>query len=559
MPSTRRPRSVTPLVSVLLALALTPGVACRRASPAGSLGSESSVGGEHEVTSSACEGQPLVADLPFELPEAEDPLRCTELTLADPVPLPTQASCAALPREERAACVAEVRGRARAERLLAEAQAAATASDWPLAITKLEAAVDLSSAADLLAALGWGRYRANRWCDETQDRADLEATLDNAEEGASEAPVADLCVRRASLHQAAEELGTAIDGAPSREHLATWELHRAEVALALGATDDALRSARVAVCAHDDRAGRELLGTLLFRLGHRVGTSDAREALRLYLASLAVAPNPERRAYVDEVVAALRGGFALEAEAPASPARLLPTVDALCTELVLANMNEPVEPAELPEGLCEVGEWDEVGLMRGDDLDVHFHVTTLTVQDPELSDGPMSTTYLVARTARGVNVLLELGRDHGDSRQHNAFVTDIGTSYHFDNPDAPLVVTWSVGEAEAYDCTWQSRASRQLAVCALLDGTPGCFAKAELGPTEYTSDSMLPTIQESLGNCTDEDYAEPMPPLPSEFRPRYDVDVTSQELVAVRAEDGARRCLPLRETLSPLRPSAAAR
>ena len=162
-----------------------------------------------------------------------------------------------------------------------------------LAITKLEAAVDLSSAADLLAALGWGRYRANRWCDETQDRADLEATLDNAEEGASEAPVADLCVRRASLHQAAEELGTAIDGAPSREHLATWELHRAEVALALGATDDALRSARVAVCAHDDRAGRELLGTLLFRLGHRVGTSDAREALRLYLASLAVAPNPE--------------------------------------------------------------------------------------------------------------------------------------------------------------------------------------------------------------------------------------------------------------------------
>ena len=125
--------------------------------------------------------------------------------------------------------------------------------------------------------------------------------------------------------------------------------------------------------------------------------------------------------------------------------------------------------------------------------------------------------------------------------------------------EAPLVVTWDEGESEAYDCNWQGRASRQFSVCALLDETPRCFAGADLGPTEYVSDSFLPTVQESLGNCDDADYAEPIQPDPSEFRPRYDVQVTAQELVATRAEDGAMLCLPLRETLSPLRPSAAAR
>lgn len=553
MPTRHRPRS-TPLFVALLTLILMPGLACRGANPETTEDPEASSGSELEVGPSACEGQPLVADTRFELPEVEDPLLCTELIIPEPVPLPTTASCAELPREERLGCVAEVRGRARAARPLAEGLAAATANHWPEAIAKLEAAALLTNAPDVLAEVGRARFLANRWCDQTQDPMDL----DSGDPDAELSPVAELCTRRASLHQAASELSAAVEAAPSRELLALWELHHAEVALALGETGEALQSARVSVCMHDEPAARELFGSLLWREANRVGLSDPADALRLYRESLAVAPNPERQMHADAVAAAFEGVFQLEAASPVSPRESYTDMDALCTGLVLANMNEPVEPEELPEDLCEAGEWVEVSVARGDDFEVQFHVTTLTVGNPEMYDGRVATVYLVARTRRGVNVLLQLGTEHGDSRMHSSFAGSIDIANLSDIPDAPLVVTWDAGEAEAYGCNWHARASTQLALCALLEGTPRCFAGADLGPTEFTSDSMLPTVQESLGNCDDADYAESVQPDPSEFRSRYSVEVTAQELVATRP-DGAMVCLPLRETLSPLRQPAAGR
>ena len=93
-------------------------------------------------------------------------------------------------------------------------------------------------------------------------------------------------------------------------------------------------------------------------------------------------------------------------------------------------------------------------------------------------------------------------------------------------------------------------------MCGLVEGAPRCFATADLGPAEYTSDSMLPTIQESLGNCDEGSY-EPPPRRPSDFRASFQLEVTEQEIVATRGSDDAMLCLPLRETLSPLRQPAA--
>jgi hypothetical protein len=365
-----------------------------------------------------------------------------------------------------------------------------------------------------------------------------------------------LCTQQTSLHQALEELEVASNAAPSVEQRAAWEHQRAQVSVALGEADDALEAERRSLCARDDAAVREALAGLLTGLAHRAGPNAPDEAIRLYREAHALAPTPEREAFVRDVLAMRGQRFTLEAAPAVEPPGFFPTVDALCQALVLRDLSEPVDPSELPDDLCEVSDWDDVGLARGEAQEVLFRVALLSVRNLELYDGPVQANYLVARSSRGVNVLLYLGQDHGDSRTHNAFVGSVATSFLSDLPDAPLVVAWDAGEAEAYDCDWQSRASTTAAVCALLDGTPRCFAVADLGPAEYTSDSMLPTVQESLGNC-EEAGGEPPPREPRDFRPRFQLDVNAQELAVTREGDGAMLCLPLRETLSPLRQPAA--
>jgi tetratricopeptide (TPR) repeat protein len=541
-----------------LTLSLLPTMACGGGSPgAAGDGPEATTGDEVEVGPSACEGQVLLTEASPQVAAPEDPLRCDELSTPAPVPLPTTASCRALGAEERAVCTARVRARARVTHPLGEARAAALASNWPEAIAKLEAAVVIVvDEPDVLAELGWARFRAREWCMATQDSEALEAERDSPSDGGEPSAIAVLCTGQVSLHQALEELELAANAAPSLELRATWEHQRAQVSAALGEEGDAAQAARRSLCARENPEVREMLAAQLWNTANRLGPAAPEESIGLYRQALMLAPSPEREEFVRDVLAVLGQPISFEAAPPVQPQAFFPSVEALCQALVLRDMTEPVDPSELPEDLCEVSDWDEVGLTRGEEVDVQFHAAVLTVQSPELYDGPVQTNYLVARSSRGVNVLLYLGQDHGDSRRHNAFVGSVATSYNVDNPNAPLVVTWDEGEAEAYDCDWQSRASTTWAACALVDGAPRCYAVADLGPAEFTSDSMLPTIQESLGNCDEGSYQPPQH-QPSDFRPLFSLEVTAQELAATRVSDGAMLCLPLRETLSPLRQPAA--
>lgn len=555
------PRCTTTfLFTVALTLSLVPTFACGGGGPTGSVDDpEGTAGDEAEVDPSACEGATLMASASPELPPPEDPLRCDELSPPPVAPLPTAASCRALAADERSVCSDRVRVRSRMARPLAEGRAAVAASNWPEAVAKLEAALAIADGEpDVLAELGWARFRAGQWCAATQDVDALEAERETPSDGGAPSPVVVLCTRQVSPHQAVEELELAAGAAPSVELRATWEHQRAQVSAALGEEADAWEAARRSLCAREDAVVREDAAAMLWRGANRVGANAPDEAVGLYRQAFLLAPTAEREEFVRDLLAVLRQRFSLDEAPPVQPQQFFPSVEALCQALVLRDMTEPVDPSELPEDLCEVSDWEEVALARGEQVEVQFRTAVLRVTNPEMYDGPLQTSYLVARSSRGVNVLLYLGQDHGDSRRHNAFVGSVTTSNDADNSEAPLVVRWVAGEAEAYDCDFVSRASTTVAMCGLVEGAPRCFATADLGPAEYTSDSMLPTIQESLGNCDEGGY-EPPPRQPSDFRANFDLEVTAQELAATRASDGAMLCLPLREALSPLRQPAAGR
>ena len=553
------PRCITTfLFTAAFSVSLLPTFACGGGTPAASADDpEGTAGDEAEVGPSACEGSTLMASASPELPPVADPLRCEELSPPPVAPLPTATVCRALAAEERPACTDRLRARSRMARPLAEGRAAVLASNWPEAVAKLEAALAIADGEpDVLAELGWARFRAGQWCAATQDSEALDAERESPSDGGAPSPVAVLCTRQVSPHQAVEELELAAGAAPSVELRATWEHQRAQVSAALGEEADAWEAARRSLCAREDAVVREDAAAMLWRTANHVGASAPADAVGLYRQAFLLAPTAEREEFVRDLLAVLRQRFSLDTAPPVQPQQFFPSVEALCQALVLRDMTEPVDPSELPEDLCEVSDWDDVGLARGEEVDVLFRAARLTVRNPELYDGFVQTNYLVARSPRGVNVLLYLGQDHGDSRVHNAFVGSVASSYNYDNPDAPLVVTWDSGEAEAYDCDFVSRASTTAAVCGLVEGAPRCFATADLGPAEYTSDSMLPTIQESLGNCDEGSY-EPPPRRPSDFRASFQLEVTEQEIVATRGSDDAMLCLPLRETLSPLRQPAA--
>jgi tetratricopeptide (TPR) repeat protein len=542
-----------------LTLSLLPTMACGGGSPgAAGDGPEATTGDEVEVGPSACEGQVLLTEASPQVAAPEDPLRCDELSTPAPVPLPTTASCRALGAEERAVCTARVRARARVTRPLGEARAAALASNWPEAIAKLEAAVVIVvDEPDVLAELGWARFRAREWCMATQDSEALEAERDSPSDGGEPSAIAVLCTGQVSLHQALEELELAANAAPSLELRATWEHQRAQVSAALGEEGDAAQAARRSLCARENPEVREMLAAQLWNTANRLGPAAPEESIGLYRQALMLAPSPEREEFVRDVLAVLGQPISFEAAPPVQPQAFFPSVEALCQALVLRDMSEPVDPSELPEDLCEVSDWDEVGLTRGEEVDVQFHAAVLTVQSPELYDGPVQTNYLVARSPRGVNVLLYLGEDHGESRSHNAFVGSPPSPY-IESADAPLVVTWDV---------WGSGSLRvRLAVLAPAPPGQPCAGwwrerraaspPPTSGPPSTPATRCCATMEQSLGKLRRLELprAQRQPRrLPSSFA----LNVTAQELAATRESDGAMLCLPLRETLSPLRQPAA--
>lgn len=503
---------------------------------------------------SACEGHVLLDQTPREDPAPPDPLRCAELTPMPLVPQPTPAMCRALPSAERAPCLARLRARSRVVAPLDAARSAATRHDWVAALNGFEAALErLPGEPDLLAELGWARFHAATWCRQTQDVGLLQ---DQLEAPTGPDPVTVLCTRRVAIPRAQQELAAAVSAAPTVAQRALWQQWSAQVALGVGEEAEAFEAARRSLCALEDTAARQLVGDLLSRAGHRAGPDAPEEAITLYGQSMLVHPTPEKQDYVANISAEHGAGFSISAPpSPPEPPHFYPDIPSLCAALVGRQLTEPASPEEVSHAPCETSDWEDVGIGRGERLDVPFTVAVMRAESPERYHGMSAAKYLVARSPRGLNVLLMLGREHGDDRQYHMSVGSIVTTPHRHSPDAPLSVSWEVGEAHADGCGWDTAATRHVTLCALVDGVPRCFAWANLGRAEFASDSLPPTADQALGRC-DSVVQRPRERRYATFRPRYDLTLTEQELVATRVRDGAMLCLPLRETLAPLREPA---
>ncbi|MBK6580524.1 MAG: hypothetical protein IPG17_31075 [Sandaracinaceae bacterium] len=545
----------TRALASVLALALLPSAGCGRGGSATGGGHpDDTAGSEASVVPSACEGQVLMTSAVEDSPPPEDPLRCDDFVSREYEALPTAAWCRSLPAAARASCGRRVRTRARLALPLREAREARLLESWPLALDRWEAVLEMAPAEpDVLYELGESRYRAWEWCATTQDAPDLEMQLDDVRDGEERPPIAVLCVERATLDQAIDEVQVAVEVAPTIGQQAAWGQRLAELLVARGHDSAALEAARASLCAVEHPESREMVAALLWREGDRAGPSAPEEAVGLYRQAILVAPTPAREATLRLLLSQQRAVFSLSPTSAVTPEEFFPTTHALCQALVERH-GGPSAPSAQREEPCEFGDWAPVGLLRGEDTEAQFRVAQLRVMTPSDYDGYSGEYYLVARSPRGVNVLLHLGEEHGESRSHNAFV-GIPAIALIESADAPLVVTWVSGEAEADECDWQPRASTTAAMCGLVEGAPRCFATADLGPAEYTSDSMLATMEQSLGNC--EDWVPEPNVSPGDFRPRFALNVTAQELAATRESDGAMLCLPLRETLSPLRQPAA--
>jgi tetratricopeptide (TPR) repeat protein len=508
------------------------------------------------VVPSACEGQVLMTSAVEDSPPPEDPLRCDDFVSREYEALPTAAWCRSLPAAARASCGRRVRTRARLALPLREAREARLLESWPLALDRWEAVLEMAPAEpDVLYELGESRYRAWEWCATTQDAPDLEMQLDDVRDGEERPPIAVLCVERATLDQAIDEVQVAVEVAPTIGQQAAWGQRLAELLVARGDDSAALEAARASLCAVEHPESREMVAALLWREGDRAGPSAPEEAVGLYRQAILVAPTPAREATLRVLLSQQRAVFSLSPTSAVTPEEFFPTTHAVCQALVERH-GGPSAPSAQREEPCEFGDWAPVGLLRGEDTEAQFRVAQLRVMTPSDYDGYSGEYYLVARSPRGVNVLLHLGEEHGESRSHNAFV------------GIPAIALIESARRAAGGHLGAGRGGSlrlRLAVLAPARRQPcarwwrerrAASPPPTSGPPSTPATRMLATIQESLGNC--EDWV-PEPSTSAQRLPSNasTLNVTAQELVATRESDGAMLCLPLRETLSPLRQPAA--
>lgn len=508
---------------------------------------------EAEQLVSQCEGQAVLT--PAEPESTPDPLDCSDVGAdadqrgaTEGAPPTTVAACRARPREERASCLARVRALGRAAAPLRRARAAQRSEDWPTALDEFEAALELATVAGeedpgVLSELAWARFLARGWCERTQDLEDLR--YESEATGEESSPVAVLCLSRVALGETREMLLRAQTADTSRERRATRLYNLGRVTAALGQPIAAAEYLRQSLCLRDNRTVREHYAAELWRAGDSESGVDPDQARRYYRQSLVVLADEARAGVLADIEAARAAGFELRAVERVEPV-IYPNMADLCEALLADVSGAPRGDDEVVPD-CAVESWERV---EGPS-EPAWSAGVLRLDSAESYDGFTAGYYLLARIPAGVLVLLELGRERGDSRMENAYVAMHALSPVVGGPRSLLHVGWDAGEAYADGCDWETTAFAHLSLCGWDGRRPRCFARAVLGPVDYESDTMLGTVQESLGQC---DYDTLVSPgrRPAAYGKRFEVEVSGHELVLSDPETGETTCLPLRESLCAL-------
>lgn len=353
--------------------------------------------------------------------------------------------------------------------------------------------------AGVLGELGWARFRAGLACDEATDEYEEDA------EDCS--PM---------VTQAENELTEAAAAAVTDERRGMLHYNLGRIALHRWQFDEAKEAFRVSECLRPNETVRKALADVWALEASRAWES-AEGATAVDALQIVGQLDASRREAADRALAAWRGGLDLRRVAPPRQVELVETLDEVCEG----------ESCEL------VGDWVE-----------HEGWALAHVR---IDDGAVSARHvLVARTARGLAVVEELGSELFDDRSGNAYVREAFIEPVEDAPFSVMSATFSWGTASAEGCNWLTEAWVTMILCSPHEGTAHCFASMRLGAEVFESDSMLPTVQESLGRCPE--FSTP-PIHDVDVTPSFSVSFTPEEMVVEREHDGRTWCSPLREAL----------
>jgi len=461
------------------------------------------------------------------------PLECSAAE-RDPTADAPPGDCETLEGDERSACDERRAARRRAGRFLTAGRRALGAGRLADALDALQRAAEVAPEdGGVLGELGWARFRVWRECREDpvdeyyepEDEAELEALEARRT----------LC-DRGSIDQAADDLGMALLYSDEANRDASIRYNLAQVARAMGEPAEAAEHLRISLCLRPHDSVRALYADVLWELGNREANDDPEGALARYRSATLVMPNADRQRERERHEAERRAGFEL-APITRSPEGPFESFDALCE----AMLEDEEPPDEEP---CGVDGWTDDDEGSG----APYGLSVMRVSR-EGYDGFFGTFHLVARRDGAYWAVLDLGSEHGDSRMENAYVEVLELSVRRDLSPEVAVVRWVEGLGEAMGCDWSTAAWERMALCALEGDGVRCFARATTGTRTFDSDSMLPTVQESLGNCDEYDYDQETLPDEGAFTTSYDVELTAREIVATRREDERPFCFPYRETV----------
>jgi tetratricopeptide (TPR) repeat protein len=458
-----------------------------------------------------------------------------------------------LPEDERPDCAARVRAFAASSATLRRARAAQAANEWTTALELFADALAVFEShgvqdPGVLGEAAWAHHQASSWCADTQDLHDLRYELEAAGSDDELPSVAVLCLERVALTQAVAWLETALTLPMSRERRAMLLYNYGRIAGTLGDSEGALTHLRASLCLRPNATAREHYAHQLWAAGDATSADDPDAARGLYRQSLVVLPDADRARTLAAIEHARREPFALQPGPDADPT-VYPNLRELCLALLAPTLSEPLTPEDdIDIEGCEVPDWEPIERPR----QPSWSVGVLALTSPEVYDGYVGASFVVAHVPGGYMSLLSLGEEHGDSRTDNAYVGSVNINVIPDADVVSLFISWEAGQGSANGCDWDTEAAERMALCGWEGRRPRCFAQAPLGPVPFSSETMLGTIQEALGRCEEADW-QPTPRAVADYRRRYFVSAEAQELSVSLILDAAAdpdaeqgvMCLPL--------------